>query len=72
MENRPIASAESSAMSRPPRYASISQPGPSAPWKPMSPNSDDRRNGAFDSEKPRTELGRGPVESPSPSRSWVT
>ena len=38
----------------------------------MSPNKDDRKKGALESEKPRTERGRGPVESPSPSRSWVT
>src|SRR6185312_17330222 len=55
-----------------PRYASICHPGPSPPWKGMSPKIEGRINGELEIENPRRLRGRGPVAYPSPSRSWVT
>ena len=48
------------ASSRPPRYASICQPGPRPPWKGMSPKSAGRRYGRLESENPRRVLWPGP------------
>src|SRR4026208_2214043 len=60
-EKRPVASAESRAMSRPPRYASISHPGPSAPRTPRRRKGKGGGGGAGERESRARWAGRGHV-----------
>src|SRR5438093_12771153 len=68
----PAASAESTATSSPPRYASTDHPGASSPAYCWLPISDGRTKGALEIETPRICRRLGPVVTPSPIRSCLS
>src|SRR5712691_10783495 len=72
MAYRHAASAESTATSSPPRYASIDHSGANSPAYRWLPISDGRTNGALVTDTPRIWNRLGPVVTPSPRRTCLS